>query len=365
MHQINKILSEKRILITGGAGFIGSALIRYLLKNTDSIIFNLDKVSYCSDFTSIERLIKNNNNFSSRYKFLQVDLSNQDETLRAVLLSNPDYVINLAAESHVDRSISQPYKFVTSNIIGTFNLLQACLQHYKKLKNSRKSFFRFHHVSTDEVFGSLGETGTFSETTKYDPRSPYSASKASSDHLVSAWQHTYDLPTITTNCSNNFGPWQYPEKLIPLVINKALKYNKIPIYGDGLNVRDWLYVEDHICAILIALTKGKIGSNYCIGANNEKTNKEIVFSICTLMDEIRPTKFSYKELITFVDDRPGHDKRYSIDASLIKSELNWKPLIPFDEGLKITVEWYVENQFWSNEKYDKSGYKGERIGLIK
>ena len=365
MKNFNNLLSKKRILITGGAGFIGSALIRYLLKNTDSLIFNLDKIGYSSDFTSINECIKKNNiDTSIRYRFLKVNLSNKDETKESVRLANPDYIINLAAESHVDRSINEPYEFISSNIIGTFNLLQSALEHYRNLKEERKNIFRFHHVSTDEVYGSLNENGSFSEITKYDPRSPYSASKASSDHFVNAWNHTYGLPVITTNCSNNFGPWQYPEKLIPLVINKALNDQKIPIYGDGLNIRDWLFVEDHVNGILLSLLKGEIGQSYCIGANNEKRNKDVVFLICDLMDKIRPKNNSYKDLITFVDDRPGHDRRYSIDSSLIRNQLNWSPLTNFEEGIEMTINWYIKNEKWSKERYDKSGYKGERIGLI-
>ena len=329
------------IIVTGGAGFIGSCLIRKLLEHTNNRIFNLDKISYASNFDQIEKCPNLKN-----YAFIKADLVNQEKINFIINDSKPDIIFHLAAESHVDRSIKDSRPFIESNIIGTYNLLEITKKYWLNLDKSKKDSFRFLHVSTDEVFGSLGKYGKFSEETAYDPRSPYSASKAASDHLTNAWFHTYDFPVIRTNCSNNFGPYQFPEKLIPLIINKALKNEDIPIYGDGSNIRDWLFVEDHVDALILAASKGKIGKSYCIGANNEKTNLEIVTLICDLLDIKKPKKNSYKNLIKFINDRPGHDKRYAINSQLIKDELKWDPKYEFKEALDITVQWYLNNQKW-------------------
>ena len=351
-HQIN-------VLVTGGAGFIGSCLIRRLLKNSSFKIFNLDKLNYASDLSRIDTDKKN----SQRYKHLKIDLNNAKETHEAMILSDPDLVIHLAAESHVDRSIENPSTFLESNIIGTFNLLQAVRTHWKKLSPHRKGFFRFHHVSTDEVFGSLSGEGSFSEKSSYEPRSPYAASKASSDHIVRAWFHTYNIPIVITNSSNNFGEWQFPEKLIPLSIIKALKKENIPLYGDGQNVRDWIFVEDHIDALILCAINGTIGETYCIGASNEYTNKEVIDLICELLDKKLPDKESYSKLVFFVQDRPGHDYRYSINSNKIIRELNWQPRTKFKEALNNTVDWYLENIEWCDKIALKSKYIGERLGL--
>ena len=348
-----------RILVTGGAGFIGSWLIKKLLDTTPSKIFNLDKLSYASDLTLINKSINSANHY-----LLNVDLINKRELKIAIKRSNPDIIFHLAAESHVDRSINDSTPFIESNIIGTFNILEIAKEHWQNLDKERRDKFRFLHVSTDEVFGSLGEKGSFNEKTAYDPRSPYSASKASSDHLTSAWFHTYNFPVIRTNCSNNFGPYQYPEKLIPLIITKALQNKEIPIYGDGKNIRDWLYVEDHIEALLLIINNGVIGKNYCIGGNNEKTNIEIVTKICNKLDEIYKIS-SHKNLIKFVEDRPGHDRRYAIDSSLIKKELNWEASYNFEEALESTIEWYIKNNDWIKKIQSKNSFKHERIGTQK
>ena len=354
------IKKEKlRILVTGGAGFIGSWLIKKLLDTTSSTIFNLDKLSYASDLT----LINSSKNIANHH-LLNVDLINKKELKIAIKKSNPDIIFHLAAESHVDRSINDSTPFIESNIIGTFNILEIAKEHWQNLDKERRDKFRFLHVSTDEVFGSLGEKGRFNEKTAYDPRSPYSASKASSDHLTSAWFHTYNFPVIRTNCSNNFGPYQYPEKLIPLIITKALQNKEIPIYGDGKNIRDWLYVEDHIEALLLIINKGVIGKNYCIGGNNEKTNIEIVTKICNKLDDIYKIS-SHKNLIKFVEDRPGHDRRYAIDSSLIKKELNWEASYNFGEALDSTIEWYIKNNDWIKKIQSKNSFKHERIGTKK
>ncbi len=347
-----------KVLITGGAGFIGGCLIRRLLDETNSIIFNLDKVSYSSDISWLKD-IQNKN----RHQLLKVDLANNEETKKSIKDVDPDLIIHLAAESHVDRSIDNARPFIDSNILGTFNLLESAKDHWLKLDKIRKSNFRFLHVSTDEVYGSLGEEGFFNEDSKYDPRSPYSASKAASDHLVNAWFHTFKFPIIKTNCSNNFGPYQFIEKLIPLVILKAINNEKIPIYGDGKNVRDWLFVEDHIDAIIIAICKGEIGKTYCIGGNNQKRNIEIVNEICKIIDKKLNKKDSTKDKIIFVNDRPGHDKRYAIDSTLIKSELGWEPNHTFEDALEKTVSWYINNLDWCKEVELKSNYNGERLGL--
>ena len=333
-----------RILVTGGAGFIGKALIIKLLSNPQNEIYNLDKLTYASDLVEIDNFIKFKN--LKNYKFLKVDLSNKSQTSEAIKIANPDLIIHLAAESHVDRSITNPFIFIKSNIVGTYNLLEAALIHFQELKAKRKEIFKFHHISTDEVFGTLGDNGKFSEISQYDPRSPYSASKASSDHLVRAWFHTYNLPVLITNCSNNYGPWQFPEKLIPVIIYNALKGEKIPIYGNGLNIRDWLYVDDHVDALLQVICKGKIGSSYCIGGNNEKSNIDCAEEICFYLDKFKPKKSQYKKQISFVKDRQGHDKRYAINASKIKTELGWEPKTNFSDGIRNTVYWYLENTDW-------------------
>ena len=345
---------RQRILVTGGAGFIGGALVRRLLADTEATVFNLDKLGYASDLTSIGE--------HRRHQLLQVDLTNAEATAAAVRQADPDLVFHLAAESHVDRSIEGPGAFVDSNITGTFNLLQAVRAHWEQLPSDRREQFRFHHISTDEVFGSLGPEGRFSETTPYDPRSPYSASKAASDHLVRAWHHTYGLPVVLTNCSNNYGPWQFPEKLIPVVILKAAAGEPIPLYGDGANVRDWLYVEDHVEALLLAATRGRIGESYCIGGAGERTNKQVVEAICVLMDQLRPGGAPHNRLITPVSDRPGHDRRYAIDASKITSELGWRPHHGFEQGLEVTVRWYLSHFEWCQQVRERAGYSGERIG---
>ena len=352
-----------RILVTGGAGFIGGALIRKLLIETEAKIFNVDKMGYASDLTGIKKVLSGLKGVQQdRYDHIKVDLADSSSTLNAIRYANPDLIFHLAAESHVDRSIDAPSTFLESNVIGTFNLLQAARSHWETLSAERKRYFRVHHISTDEVFGSLGDSGKFSESSSYDPRSPYSASKASSDHFVNAWHHTYGLPVIATNCSNNFGPWQFPEKLIPVVILKALSNQQIPLYGDGKNVRDWLYVEDHVDALLIAATQGEVGSKYCIGGNSELSNRQVVEMICLLLDEIHPSSEPYDHLIKLVKDRPGHDYRYAIDHSLITNELAWSPVFNFENALRKTVSWYLDNLNWCNLIRENSGYIGERLG---
>ena len=350
-----------RVLVTGGAGFIGGAVVRRLLQDSTALVFNLDKLGYASDLTSIGD--------DPRHQLLRVDLVDAQATAAAVCQADPDLVLHLAAESHVDRSIDGPGAFLESNVTGTFQLLQAVRAHWEQLPTERRDRFRFHHISTDEVFGSLGPQGRFSETTPYDPRSPYSASKAASDHLVRAWHHTYGLPVVLTNCSNNYGPWQFPEKLIPVVILKAAAGEAIPLYGDGGNVRDWLYVEDHVEALLLAATRGRLGESYCVGgagdhANpSERTNFQVVEAICGLLDQLRPAGAPHSRLITPVADRPGHDRRYAIDATKITSELGWRPRHSFEQGLESCVRWYLEHDAWCGQVRQRAGYGGERIGL--
>ena len=343
----------ERVLVTGGAGFIGGALVRRLLTATTATVFNLDKLGYASDLTSIGE--------HRRHQLLQVDLTNAEATAAAVRQADPDLVFHLAAESHVDRSISGPGAFIESNVQGTFNLLQAVRAHWEQLPQERQERFRLHHISTDEVFGSLGPTGRFSETTPYDPRSPYSASKAASDHLVRAWYHTYGLPVVLTNCSNNYGPWQFPEKLIPVVILKAAAGESIPLYGDGANVRDWLYVDDHVEALLLAATKGRLGESYCVGGYGERTNHQVVQAICALLDALRPDGAPHARLITHVTDRPGHDRRYAIDARKITSELGWRPRHSFDQGLEVSVRWILEHRKWCQRMWQRSLTSSEYV----
>ena len=339
--------SRRRILVTGGAGFIGGAVVRRLLRESDVIVFNLDKMGYASDLTSIEEeLTTLGSDQADRHQLLKVDLANADAVRDAVQMADPDLVMHLAAESHVDRSIAGPGVFIESNVTGTYNLLQAVRAHHEGLSGERQTQFRLHHISTDEVFGSLGAEGRFCETTPYDPRSPYSSSKAASDHLVSAWHHTYGLPVVLTNCSNNYGPWQFPEKLIPVVTLKAAAGEPIPLYGDGLNVRDWLYVEDHVDALLLAACRGESGRSYCVGGHGERTNREVVECICSHLDHFIPAQAPHKNLIQMVTDRPGHDRRYAIDPSRIETELGWAPRHDFSSAIEATVRWYLEHQSW-------------------
>jgi len=351
----------KTYIVTGGSGFIGSNFIRFMLnEGYAEKIINLDKLTYAGN-------PKNLSDFQQdeRYVFVQGDICNQDLVKELFLIHRPNVIVNFAAESHVDRSIDGPGDFIKTNISGTFTLLQESLRYFQTLENENQELFRFHHVSTDEVFGSLNDNGFFTEETPYDPSSPYSASKAASDHLVRAWQRTFGLPIIISNCSNNYGPYQFPEKLIPLMILNCLAEESLPVYGTGENVRDWLYVDDHCEAIHTIIENGKIGETYNVGGNNEIMNIDIVKTICNILDEIKPSTHlkSYMELITFVTDRPGHDFRYAIDSSKLKNELNWQPKETFETGIKQTINWYLENQSWWQDIQNKT-YQQERLGVL-
>ncbi|WP_456447006.1 dTDP-glucose 4,6-dehydratase [Thiolapillus sp.] len=352
----------KKLLITGGAGFIGSAVIRHLIENTSYQVVNLDKLTYAGNLESLAPVSD-----SGRYAFEQVDICDGPEVERVFREHRPDAIMHLAAESHVDRSIDGPADFIQTNVVGTTVLLEAARSYWNELEGAAKATFRFHHVSTDEVYGDLGSEGLFTEETPYAPSSPYSASKASSDHMVRAWHRTYGLPVVITNCSNNYGPYQFPEKLIPLVILNALEGKPLPIYGKGDQVRDWLYVADHARALIRVLEQGQDGQTYNIGGHNEKTNLEVVHGLCTILDSKRPQRprgiAAYADLITHVADRPGHDLRYAIDAGKIQRELDWTPEETFATGLEKTVDWYLENSVWCQRVLDGS-YRRERLGVI-
>ena len=349
------------LLITGGAGFIGSALIRHLIQNTDERVVNLDKLTYAGNLQSLAAVASN-----PRYTFEQADICDRAALDRIFAEHRPDAVMHLAAESHVDRSIDSAGEFIHTNIVGTFTLLEAARAYWGSLSDAQKAAFRFHHISTDEVYGDLhGTSDLFTETTPYAPSSPYSASKAGSDHLVRAWQRTYRLPTLITNCSNNYGPCHFPEKLIPHIILNALSGKPLPVYGDGSQIRDWLYVEDHARALYQVVTQGKVGETYNIGGHNEKTNLEVVRTVCALLEELAPQKpagvAKYEDLITFVKDRPGHDARYAIDAAKIARDLGWQPQETFDTGIRKTVAWYLENRDWWQNVLNGS-YRLQRLG---
>lgn len=353
-----------KILVTGGAGFIGSAVVRHIINNTGDSVINVDKLTYAGNLESLESIAN-----SPRYIFEQADICDKTALERIFQTHQPDAVMHLAAESHVDRSIDGPSAFIETNIVGTYILLETARAYWNQLSESKKSGFRFHHISTDEVYGDLeGTDDLFTETTPYAPSSPYSASKASSDHLVRAWLRTYGFPTIVTNCSNNYGPFHFPEKLIPLMILNALDAKPLPVYGNGMQIRDWLFVEDHARALYKVVTEGKIGETYNIGGHNEKANIEVVKTICTLLEELAPNKPQgvehYQDLITYVTDRPGHDVRYAIDAAKIGRELGWKPEETFESGIRKTVEWYLSNKKWWSRVLDGS-YSLERLGSQK
>lgn len=356
--------TNMKILVTGGAGFIGSAVIRHIISTTEDYVVNVDKLTYAGNLESLVNVSD-----SSRYAFEQVDICNRAALDKIFATHQPDVVMHLAAESHVDRSIDGPAAFIETNIVGTYTLLEAARQYWQGMSVERQTAFRFHHISTDEVYGDLPHPDEdpcatehlFTERTPYAPSSPYSASKASSDHLVRAWRRTYGLPTLITNCSNNYGPYHFPEKLVPLVILNALEGKPLPIYGKGDQVRDWLYVEDHARALYLVATQGELGETYNIGGHNEKQNLDVVHGICQILDELVPSATSYAEQITYVADRPGHDRRYAIDASKIAKELGWVPQETFETGLRKTVQWYLNNQPWCRRVQDGS-YQRERLG---
>lgn len=351
-----------KLIVTGGAGFIGSALIRYLISETNNSVLNIDKLTYAGNLESLSSVSQN-----ERYSFVKGDISDIELMDKIICDYAPDFVIHLAAESHVDRSIDGPSEFIQTNIVGTYVLLESVRRYWTNLSEGKRNKFRMLHVSTDEVYGTLGKTGKFTESSAYDPSSPYSASKASSDHLVRAWNRTYGLPILITNCSNNYGPYQYAEKFIPLMILNSLAGEKLPIYGDGKQVRDWLHVEDHARALYSVVTKGKIGETYNIGSNNEKTNLQVVYLICAILDSKCPDKLkklnikSFQELIEFVEDRPGHDERYAIDGAKLHNEQNWVPKETFDSGLLKTVEWYLSNKEFCDQNLT-SNYKRVCVG---
>jgi len=358
------IMTSKTVLITGGAGFIGSAVIRHIINNTNHQVVNVDKLTYAGNLESLTDVSD-----SERYQFEQVDICDAVEIKRVFNQYQPDIIMHLAAESHVDRSIDGPGEFIQTNIVGTYVLLEEARDYWSGLDSVKQANFRFHHVSTDEVYGDLeGTDDLFTEETSYAPSSPYSASKASSDHLVRAWQRTFELPTLITNCSNNYGPYQFPEKLIPLIILNALEGKPLPIYGDGKQVRDWLYVDDHARALTNVALTGEVGETYNIGGHNEKQNIEVVKTVCAILDELVPSQLPnvgrYEELITYVTDRAGHDVRYAIDASKIADELGWVPDETFESGIKKTVQWYLDNITWCERVQDGS-YMRERLGLVK
>ena len=348
-----------RILVTGGAGFIGSALVRHLIGNTQHEVLNLDKLSYAGVLESLDEV-----SADPRYRFVRGDICDAPLVGRLLSEFQPQVIAHLAAESHVDRSIDGPAEFVQTNVVGTFTMLEQALAYWRGLEAEQQELFRFHHISTDEVFGSLGDQGYFTESTAYDPRSPYAASKAGSDHLVRAWGHTFGLPVLVTNCSNNYGPYHFPEKLIPLIVIRALSGEELPVYGNGSNVRDWLFVEDHARALCAVFEKGQPGETYNVGGNSERRNIDVVRTICAALDRRRPRDdgMSYAEQIRFVTDRPGHDQRYAIDASKIRQDLGWSPLVSFDEGIERTIDWYLARRDWWEpilaRKYDTG-----RLGL--
>lgn len=348
-----------RILVTGGAGFIGSAVVRHIIRDTDWTVANVDKLTYAGNLESLAEA-----RTSNRHRHYKVDICERAAVDAVLAEFRPEAILHLAAESHVDRSITGAAPFIETNVNGTFTLLEAALAYWRTLDEAARGRFRFQHISTDEVFGSLGVTGLFTETTPYAPNSPYSASKAASDHLVRAWHHTYGLPTLATNCSNNYGPYHFPEKLIPLVTIRALRGETLPVYGKGDNVRDWLHVEDHAEALLLVLRTGRPGETYNIGGNSERRNIDVVRSICRLLDEMQPDAAHrpHESLIKFVTDRPGHDARYAIDASKIATELGWQPRHDFESGLRDTVRWFLDNRGWW-ERVMSSAYRGERLGL--
>jgi dTDP-glucose 4,6-dehydratase len=347
-----------RILVTGGAGFIGSALVRYLVSEIGADVLTVDKLTYAGNLESLKS-IEN----APNHRFLQADICDAAAMQEAVDSFKPDRIMHLAAESHVDRSITGAGDFVQTNVIGTFNMLEAARRYWGQLPADRKEAFRFLHVSTDEVYGSLGEDGLFTETTAYDPSSPYSASKAASDHLATAWQRTYGLPVVLSNCSNNYGPYHFPEKLIPLIILNALEGKPLPVYGNGVNVRDWLYVDDHARALHLIASKGRVGEKYNVGGRNERRNIDVVKRVCEIMDGLRPEAAPHDKLIEYVTDRPGHDARYAIDATKLENELGWKAQEDFESGIEKTVRWYLDNQWWWNPLRGEV-YAGERLGVL-
>ena len=351
--------AAKRAIVTGAAGFIGSALARHLVRDAGWTVLVVDKLTYAGNMASLKEVSD-----SPRFSFLQADICDAAAMDRAFAEFRPNTIFHLAAESHVDRSIDGPGEFIRTNVVGTATLLQSALAYWRGLEDDEKATFRFQHISTDEVYGSLGETGFFTEKTPYSPHSPYSASKASSDHLVRAWHDTYGLPTLITNCSNNYGPYHFPEKLIPLIILNALDGKPLPVYGAGANVRDWLYVDDHVSALCLVNEKGTPGETYNVGGHNERTNLEVVRTVCRVLDELKPAAKPYESLIKFVSDRPGHDLRYAIDPAKLMTELGWKPKENFDTGIRKTVQWYLDNEWWWGP-IRAGKYAGERLGAGK